>query len=175
MESTKLNPIDIFGNELVPLLSDMIKDATKESENLKKRASRLVQSLKRYNKKYLYYYYAGLFGLEYDIYWNERALENMAKWYSLSEGLAINEQWERDYEEAQNTRIEDVFKNYFPTGNYRKPICCPIHKDKSPSLHVYTNTNSWHCFGCGAGSTPIDFVMASQGLDFKEAVKYLSR
>lgn len=50
-------------------------------------------------------------------------------------------------------------------------ICCPIHGERTPSLKVYKKNNSWHCFGCGKGSSVIDFVMAVDNLSFSDACK----
>ena len=36
---------------------------------------------------------------------------------------------------------------------------CPIHQEKTPSFVVYPETQSFHCFGCGAHGTIIDYVM----------------
>jgi hypothetical protein len=52
---------------------------------------------------------------------------------------------------------------------------CPLHKEKSPSFVVYPLTNSWHCFGCGEGSSSIDLIMKLNGLSFKDAVQFLIR
>lgn len=43
---------------------------------------------------------------------------------------------------------------------------CPFHKDDQASLVVTPAKNLWHCFGCGAGGGPIDWVMKSQGVSF---------
>lgn len=53
-------------------------------------------------------------------------------------------------------------------------ICCPFHSDERPSLHVFTKTNTFHCFGCGEHGDSIDFVMKFRGMPFKEAIRYLS-
>ncbi|MEQ8804139.1 MAG: CHC2 zinc finger domain-containing protein, partial [Rhodospirillales bacterium] len=50
--------------------------------------------------------------------------------------------------------------------------CCPFHKEKTPSFHVYDD--HYHCFGCGAHGSVIDFVMESEGLEFREAVQRLA-
>ena len=50
---------------------------------------------------------------------------------------------------------------------------CPLHNEKSPSFTVYHDSNSWHCFGCGAGGSVIDFVIAYCGLDALESAKKL--
>lgn len=56
---------------------------------------------------------------------------------------------------------------------YNKVIC-PFHEDRSPSLHIFTKTNSWYCFSCGIGGDSIDFIQRYKGMTFPEAVKYLS-
>ena len=53
--------------------------------------------------------------------------------------------------------------------------CCPFHPDKTPSLQVYTKTNSWFCHGaCGTGGDTIAWVMKLNGGNFRQAVKFLS-
>ena len=37
--------------------------------------------------------------------------------------------------------------------------CCPFHADDTASLVVTPGENLWHCFGCGIGGGPIDWVM----------------
>ncbi len=52
--------------------------------------------------------------------------------------------------------------------------CCPFHKEKTPSFHVSTTRNIFHCFGCGAGGDAITFVMRLKGFTFYEAIEYLA-
>lgn len=52
---------------------------------------------------------------------------------------------------------------------------CPIHNDrKNPSLSVDPQNRLFKCFGCGAGGTVIQFIMAKENLDFMEAVRFLA-
>jgi DNA primase len=51
---------------------------------------------------------------------------------------------------------------------------CPFHKEKTPSFHVVAEKGFYHCFGCGAHGTAIDFVMGVEGLDFGGAVERLA-
>jgi len=51
---------------------------------------------------------------------------------------------------------------------------CPLHSEKSPSFTIYPHTNTWHCFGCGAGGSALDFVMAYFGLDVLDSAKKLN-
>lgn len=50
---------------------------------------------------------------------------------------------------------------------------CPFHQDDQASLVVTPAKNLWHCFGCGAGGGPIDWVMKTQGVSFRHAVELL--
>jgi DNA primase catalytic core len=50
---------------------------------------------------------------------------------------------------------------------------CPFHDDGEPSLVVTPAKNLWHCFGCGIGGNPIDWVMKAQGISFRHAVELL--
>jgi len=50
---------------------------------------------------------------------------------------------------------------------------CPFHEDDTASLVVTPAKNLWHCFGCGMGGGPIDWVMKQQGVSFRHAVELL--
>lgn len=50
---------------------------------------------------------------------------------------------------------------------------CPFHEDKTPSFIVTPGKNLFHCLGCGAGGSVIDFVMKHEGLSFRHAVEIL--
>ena len=52
--------------------------------------------------------------------------------------------------------------------------CCPFHREKTPSFHVSADKQLYHCFGCGAGGSVIQFVMNAEGLDFPDALRFLA-
>ena len=52
---------------------------------------------------------------------------------------------------------------------------CPFHGEKTPSFNIYTENNSFYCFGCGAGGDVITFIMKIENLDYVEAVKFLAQ
>ena len=52
--------------------------------------------------------------------------------------------------------------------------CCPFHREKTPSFHVSADKQLYHCFGCGAGGSIIQFIMNAEGLDFPDAVRFLA-
>lgn len=76
----------------------------------------------------------------------------------------------------RSTRILDVLARY---GIEARPqgrgylAKCPFHDDHNPSLSVDPVKNVWHCFGCNAGGSVIDFVMKKDGLTFREATDKL--
>ena len=51
---------------------------------------------------------------------------------------------------------------------------CPFHNEKTPSFYVYPETQSFYCFGCGAGGDVITFVKKINALSYPEAVKMLA-
>ncbi len=51
---------------------------------------------------------------------------------------------------------------------------CPFHREKTPSFTVSESKGFYHCFGCQQHGNAIDFVMATEGLEFGEAVARLA-
>ena len=51
---------------------------------------------------------------------------------------------------------------------------CPWHQgDDTPSCIVSPKTNLWHCFGCDAGGSVIDWVMRTHKVSFRHACELL--
>src|SRR3989338_5780677 len=50
---------------------------------------------------------------------------------------------------------------------------CPFHEDRDPSLVITPDKNLWHCFGCNAGGSVIDWTMKLKGISFRHAVEIL--
>jgi DNA primase len=54
--------------------------------------------------------------------------------------------------------------------------CCPWHEgDDTPSCIVSSKTNLWHCFGCDAGGSVIDWVMRMHRVSFRHACELLAK
>ena len=51
---------------------------------------------------------------------------------------------------------------------------CPFHDERTPSFHVVPERGFFHCFGCGAHGSAIDFVMEIKRLPFPKAVRALA-
>ena len=69
--------------------------------------------------------------------------------------------------------IVDLASQYgakpFGNGNVVGTKFNPLRTERTSSLKLYRNTNSWNDFG-GEGGSIIDFVMKAENIDFKEAV-----
>ncbi len=58
----------------------------------------------------------------------------------------------------------------------RTHVCnCPFHSEKTPSCTVFPDTQSFYCFGCGAGGDVITFTMKMENLPYREAVRLLAQ
>ena len=74
-------------------------------------------------------------------------------------------------------KIEDVIASYVNLkragSNYQG--LCPFHSEKTPSFTVFPNTETFHCFGCGAGGDVISFIMRAENLEYPGAVEFLAK
>lgn len=76
---------------------------------------------------------------------------------------------------VQRSDIVDVVQSYVQL-RHRRPHpyrLCPFHNEKTPSFVVYPETQSFYCFGCGAGGDVITFIKKINNVDYIEAVKFL--
>jgi len=51
---------------------------------------------------------------------------------------------------------------------------CPFHTEKTASFSVDADRQVYHCFGCKAGGSAIQFVMDIERLEFPEAVRHIA-
>ena len=51
---------------------------------------------------------------------------------------------------------------------------CPFHNEKTPSFFVSPTRGTCHCFGCGKGGTPINFIMEHEQMTYIEALRWLA-
>ncbi|HEY5501291.1 MAG TPA: CHC2 zinc finger domain-containing protein [Candidatus Humimicrobiaceae bacterium] len=76
-----------------------------------------------------------------------------------------------------NADIYNIVSSYINLKKSGKNFMglCPFHKEKTPSFTVDTNTQLYHCFGCGEGGDIISFIMKAENLSFLEAVELLAK
>ena len=51
---------------------------------------------------------------------------------------------------------------------------CPFHQEKTPSFHVDSARQSYHCFGCGKGGDVFRFFMEKENVGFHDALHMLA-
>ncbi len=89
--------------------------------------------------------------------------------------MAINDNFLRELQER--TDIEQLVGSYVDLKRRGKTFVglCPFHNEKTPSFTVYPDSNSFYCFGCGAGGDAITFIRRIENLDYVEAVKSVAQ
>lgn len=81
------------------------------------------------------------------------------------------------YELKARNDITEVISNYINLKRRGRNMVglCPFHGEKTPSFNIYTETDSFYCFGCGASGDVISFIMKIENLDYLDAVRYLAQ
>lgn len=72
--------------------------------------------------------------------------------------------------------IEELISSYVrlkKQGRISRGLC-PFHVEKTPSFTVYSDTQSYYCFGCGAGGESITFIRNIENLSYYDAVQFLA-
>lgn len=77
----------------------------------------------------------------------------------------------------QYSDIERIISGYVPLSRKGRNLSglCPFHSEKTPSFFVYPQTQSFYCFGCGAGGDVITFIRRIENLEYMEAVRFLAQ
>ena len=80
------------------------------------------------------------------------------------------------YELVQRNDIVDVVQSSVQLRHRGRTHTglCPFHNEKTPSFVVYPETQSFYCFGCGAGGDVINFTKRIHNIDYIEAIKMLA-
>lgn len=89
--------------------------------------------------------------------------------------MALNDSFLQELK--MKTDIEDVISTYVTLKRRGATLVglCPFHNEKTPSFTVYPATQSFYCFGCGAGGDAITFLKKIENLDYLDAVKTLAQ
>lgn len=52
---------------------------------------------------------------------------------------------------------------------------CPFHNERTPSFSVSPQRGICHCFSCGKGGSPVNFIMEKEGINYHDALLHLAR
>lgn len=109
--------------------------------------------------------------LEQYYIWNEGRKPNTAPYQSIPS--------RRDFtlliQAAKQVPLERLYKNPLRnSGRNRLKGLCVFHQEKTPSFTIFTDTNIFYCFGCGAQGDSITFYQKLHGGSFLEAVRQLT-
>lgn len=78
----------------------------------------------------------------------------------------------------KNHSLIEVISNYglemIRAGNNKFKMCCPFHKEKTPSFFVAVDKNRFNCFGCGEHGDTLDFIKKYEQIGVIDAAKKLS-
>ena len=87
----------------------------------------------------------------------------------------INEDFLRTLRDRNE--ISEVISSYVNLRRHGSTMkgLCPFHNEKTPSFTVYLDTQSFYCFGCGAGGDVITFIRRIENLGYIDAVKLLAQ
>lgn len=72
--------------------------------------------------------------------------------------------------------IESVASGYVSLKRRGRNLVglCPFHGEKTASFNLYPESNSFYCFGCGAGGDVITFIKRIENLEYMDAVRFLA-
>lgn len=89
--------------------------------------------------------------------------------------MALNESFLQELK--YKTDISDIISSYVSLKKRGSTFVglCPFHNEKTPSFTVYPETQSFYCFGCGAGGDAVTFIKKIENLDYIDAVKMLAQ
>lgn len=71
------------------------------------------------------------------------------------------------------------YLDYEVNFEYKPVVKCPLHGEDTPSFRYYDDTNSFYCFGCGAGGDIIQlhilavYALSGAEIHYEEAVNFL--
>lgn len=157
--------------KMVPVFRDKVKEA---QEEYRARRSHVDKVFRKWSNKLEDPMVEWM--LDRQTAWVKEQEKEIGKWkylLRLAKG-DIDESKQIDIDELkERVRIEDLLGIAHKEFG-RTMINCPIHNEQTPSCCVYHQSNSFYCFGCGAGGSVIDVLVERDGVSIKEAVTLLN-
>ncbi len=84
---------------------------------------------------------------------------------------------DRKEEVRRATDVVALVQRYLPLRRSGRSwsACCPFHQERTPSFHVWPETQRWKCFSCSRSGDAFAFLMEKEGVEFPEALRMLAR
>lgn len=94
-----------------------------------------------------------------------------------TERVAYRAPEDRKEEVRRATDVVALVQRYIPLRRSGRSFsaCCPFHQERTPSFHVWPESQRWKCFSCNRSGDAFSFVMEKEGVDFPEALRMLAR
>lgn len=156
--------------ELIDVQDDLIKDRTDKLEALSR--------IKNINDESLDFM-ASLIEFEFSEY---DVIQRWFKyWLRLAQKSGKTNGWtvddvnkngftEEEIDRAKQVPIEDLFDGKLRQMGSRYVGKCPFHKENTASFTIFSNDNSYYCFGCHKHGDAIDFYMKLNDCEFPKAI-----
>lgn len=77
----------------------------------------------------------------------------------------------------ERTDLVQLMQEYTPLRKVGANFagCCTFHRERTPSMYVSPERQTYYCFGCGAKGDAITLIREKEHLEFLEAVELLAR
>lgn len=115
--------------------------------------------------------------IEYEFHWwkeldqNKQFLNRLKRFYKLNYETSFHERKNID---ISRIPIREILWMYMKVpDNLRRNIRCifPGHKDKSASLKIYENSNSFYCFWCHKWWNIVNLIAEMENISTQKAYK----
>jgi len=101
-----------------------------------------------------------------------KRINELQKFLNLTSPISNNR---IDTTKAKSYPIQELYDFQKVRRSSKRIQCsCPFHKDESPSMVIYLESNSAHCFSCGGNWDSIALEMKIRDCNFITAVRRLN-
>lgn len=115
---------------------------------------------------------------------NKTQLEKLERYWLYNESRKPKLMRQKDHstvhfhtllQNAKRVPIENLYPTKFKRSGVKTlTTLCPFHSEKTPSFTVFTESNTFYCFGCDEHGDSIAFCQKYCGVDFMEAIRRLN-
>lgn len=180
--------VDDFADGLAEIIPVKIQEIVDSMDHLEEEKKRWLSAIEKCYKRgeintfavYFWTLYAELSGHHFFTF--KKQLRYWLDLYAQLPNSFVPIQQEVKYENdaakiaaAKAKSIEDFYPLPLRGHGSRLMGRCPFHEEQTASFVIYTDQNTYHCFGaCNSGGDVIDYIKKLKGLDFAGALAFLS-